>query len=502
MPVSQAPRAMRMSELVAASGVSKETIHFYLREGLLPRPKKTRRNMAYYDDEHLERLKLIRRLQTEKYLPLEVIKRVLRPTKSGGPRGGGEDLELLSGLFHLTGVGGEAQLTRAELKRRSGLSAEDVERAERRGLIREQGGRFGADDLRALELVRAVEETGVPAALAIESFALCARHLTALARDEARLFFDWIRHAERPMELVEAMRRAREPQARFVAAMRGRSLKEQIADYVAQIERAVEETGGPSSFPPSDDLLRRSTVLAALQRADPPDPERACFALFALGRFPALAEAAARAIAERGRRPRLVAYAGAAAVEAGDLDGGIALLAEAAEAAGTPPIARALLGAARVRLGRRTIEESGPGSALKQVAAGLDDLGRLVRARPPAGDDLAYGEHLRALLASGRVRTSLPPFFETRADGIADLRAVLASLSSEASAVPPGGGLDGSGARAPLDPAIAATLEANAAWFLAAALPPDDPERPSLTARAAAADPAGPIASRLRRSHD
>src|SRR5277367_6797780 len=70
-------KGMRMAELARRSGVTRETIHFYLREGLLPRPEKGGRTVAYYGEEHLERLQLIRRLREEKYLPIAVIRRLL-----------------------------------------------------------------------------------------------------------------------------------------------------------------------------------------------------------------------------------------------------------------------------------------------------------------------------------------------------------------------------------------------------------------------------------------
>ena len=38
---------LKMSELAEASGVSAGTIKHYLREGLLPEPVRTSRNMAY-----------------------------------------------------------------------------------------------------------------------------------------------------------------------------------------------------------------------------------------------------------------------------------------------------------------------------------------------------------------------------------------------------------------------------------------------------------------------
>jgi DNA-binding transcriptional MerR regulator len=53
---------LRMGELAEASGVPAPTIKHYLREGLLPEPVKTSRNMAYYPPEFVDRIKLIKRL--------------------------------------------------------------------------------------------------------------------------------------------------------------------------------------------------------------------------------------------------------------------------------------------------------------------------------------------------------------------------------------------------------------------------------------------------------
>ena len=68
---------LRMRELAEASGVPAPTIKHYLREGLLPEPVKTSRNMAYYPPEFVDRIKLIKQLQEERYLPLKAIKDVL-----------------------------------------------------------------------------------------------------------------------------------------------------------------------------------------------------------------------------------------------------------------------------------------------------------------------------------------------------------------------------------------------------------------------------------------
>jgi DNA-binding transcriptional MerR regulator len=67
----------RMRDLCALTGLSRQAIHFYIQQGLVPEGTKTGRNMAYYGAEHVERLRLVRRLQDERFLPLKQIRAVL-----------------------------------------------------------------------------------------------------------------------------------------------------------------------------------------------------------------------------------------------------------------------------------------------------------------------------------------------------------------------------------------------------------------------------------------
>ncbi|MGL4541934.1 MAG: MerR family transcriptional regulator [Polymorphobacter sp.] len=68
---------MRMRELEKRTGVGRETIRYYIREGLLPEPARASRNSASYSDDHVARLKAIKRLQDERFLPLAIIKTLL-----------------------------------------------------------------------------------------------------------------------------------------------------------------------------------------------------------------------------------------------------------------------------------------------------------------------------------------------------------------------------------------------------------------------------------------
>ncbi len=77
---------MKISELVKQTQVSKETIHYYIREGLLPRPRKLGKNVAEYNESYVERIRLIKELQDHCFLPLSLIKRILKYDKGSPER--------------------------------------------------------------------------------------------------------------------------------------------------------------------------------------------------------------------------------------------------------------------------------------------------------------------------------------------------------------------------------------------------------------------------------
>jgi DNA-binding transcriptional MerR regulator len=79
---------LKISELADASGVSAGTIKHYLREGLLGGDGivRTSRNMAWYPPEYVERIRLIKRLQEQQFLPLRLIKELLAERPPRTPR--------------------------------------------------------------------------------------------------------------------------------------------------------------------------------------------------------------------------------------------------------------------------------------------------------------------------------------------------------------------------------------------------------------------------------
>jgi len=70
-------RLLKIGELARLTKVSTRTIRFYVEEGLLPQPVKKHRNMAYYDPDSVRKIKAIKKAQSERFLPLVVIGRIL-----------------------------------------------------------------------------------------------------------------------------------------------------------------------------------------------------------------------------------------------------------------------------------------------------------------------------------------------------------------------------------------------------------------------------------------
>ncbi len=72
---------MRIGELVEKTGVPKETLHFYIRQGLLPRPRRAQGRLPDYSEAHLRRVLWIRELREEFFLPIPEIKKILRQNR-------------------------------------------------------------------------------------------------------------------------------------------------------------------------------------------------------------------------------------------------------------------------------------------------------------------------------------------------------------------------------------------------------------------------------------
>lgn len=136
---TDAPSPLRMKDLASLTGLPRQAIHFYINAGLLPAGAKTGRNMAYYTQEHVERLKLIRKLQHERFLPLKAIKALLEGREEQFPREQRTFLKAVSselaGTLAPRDAGSRATVDAEELLRAHGVDEEDLHRLMALGMV-------------------------------------------------------------------------------------------------------------------------------------------------------------------------------------------------------------------------------------------------------------------------------------------------------------------------------------------------------------------------------
>jgi DNA-binding transcriptional MerR regulator len=133
----------RMKDLCELTGLGRQAIHFYIQRGILPPGHKTGRNMAYYGEEHLERLRLIKKLQQERFLPLKAIAAILDDRESTFSE---QQRAFLLGVKQRLGArlgGGPGEVEVAPLLARLSITREDFDRMVELELIgcRDSGGR-------------------------------------------------------------------------------------------------------------------------------------------------------------------------------------------------------------------------------------------------------------------------------------------------------------------------------------------------------------------------
>ncbi len=227
----------RVEELASAAGVSIDTLRFYQAQRLLPPPQRVGRH-AVYSDEHLARLRRIKKLQADG-VPLAVIRRLLSPTRRS-------DAALSKAL-------GEEQcepvLTRSELAAQAGVPEALIKAVENAGIVEpERVGttvRYAAVDVELARNALALLNEGLP----LTDLLALAIHQADSVRevvDRAIEMFD--QHIRRgrdgterdPTEVVETFKRLLPAVTALVAHHFHRTL---VTRALARLERLGDEDG-------------------------------------------------------------------------------------------------------------------------------------------------------------------------------------------------------------------------------------------------------------------
>jgi DNA-binding transcriptional MerR regulator len=189
-----------IDELAHISGMPSRTIRFYNTQGMLPSPT-MRGRVAFYGDEHLLVLNLIKELKEQQNLPLETIKHLLEIRAKFGEVQ--MNLALRQRLQRsLTGGGQEVRLSKETLMQQTGATEKWIDELTRQDLLfplqTESGPVYSGDDILLLQLYERLEYLGLPIALP----ALIRFQLRQLARSEIAAVEQYVRPHWREEELT------------------------------------------------------------------------------------------------------------------------------------------------------------------------------------------------------------------------------------------------------------------------------------------------------------
>ena len=197
-----AKELLKISELAERSGVPVATIRHYLREGLLPEPVKTSRNMAWYPPEFVERIQLIKDLQERRFMPLKAIK----------------------GLLELEGEA--TRISAAELKRRYGVPQDVLDRLAELEVITPNSRGYGVSDVRIVEAISRFRAGGYDERIGFTVYDTLRykRAMEELVKEEVEVIMDRLGgelDADRAAQLVE---KGAEPLRDLISALHTKAL--------------------------------------------------------------------------------------------------------------------------------------------------------------------------------------------------------------------------------------------------------------------------------------
>jgi DNA-binding transcriptional MerR regulator len=226
-----AQELLKISELAEASGVPVATVRHYLREGLLPEPVKTSRNMAYYPPEFADRIRLIKQLQEERFLPLKVIRELL-DSADDDPERLRSLIELEDRILDRALAGERERVPAAEVRERYGVPGEVLDRLAELGVLGAGRGGYSPSDVRIVEAISRFRAGGYDERIGFTVYDTLRykRALEELVREEVDLLMQRLAGEMDPDRAVELIEAGAQPLQDLIAALHTKLL-------VAELER-------------------------------------------------------------------------------------------------------------------------------------------------------------------------------------------------------------------------------------------------------------------------
>lgn len=217
---------LKMRDLAERSGVSAGTIKHYLREGVLGDDEgivRTSRNMAWYPPEFVERIKLVKRLQEERFMPLRLIKGVM----DRGPEQAAAMVEVEDRILEraLAAQPGE-RLSRTQVRERYGVPQNVLDRLAEIAVLTPDRRGYDREDVQVIEAISRFRASGYDEALGFTVFdTLRYREaLQPLVEQEVRVLLDRLA-GEVPVErAAEIITGGADPLRDLIGAMHSKLL--------------------------------------------------------------------------------------------------------------------------------------------------------------------------------------------------------------------------------------------------------------------------------------
>ena len=188
---------MKMRELEERTGVNRETIRVYLRNGLVPEPGRPKPNVADYDESHITAIMAVRDLQRDSGLTLNQIKDVLNG-ESGNRRVDAAAFRNLETLV-ATRVGlDDRQVLITALAKAFPKAQADAETFERMGLVEilytRKGAALSVTDSRLVTIWGEMRASGYTEEMGFtpDILTFYKEPAETIARSESGLFLDFV----------------------------------------------------------------------------------------------------------------------------------------------------------------------------------------------------------------------------------------------------------------------------------------------------------------------
>jgi DNA-binding transcriptional MerR regulator len=403
-----ARKGLKIGQVAKATGATQPTIRHYAELGLIPKPRKTGKTMAYYDTACVERIKLIKKLQTEQFLPLEIIKRLIdsgqieeQEVRIGRAMAKTDKLNLSTG-----------PVDEDDIEKASGLERGVINRLEKEELIKpvQEGGRkvYHGFDCRVLDLVRRRNDLGLPLDFTIDLMKIYGSSVSTAVDQGMERFVKTLLDQRLTADALSTIREGDESMDQYMVLVRQHLLGERS-------RRAIDHANRLALLP---DMLNILPVPGRdLPKSMPSDPNWRFVIQFLRGDYASIREGLGRV--SRKSPPWRQACAVLANLLAGDYQEAAGIT-EALKPRGTDPLLNSTAAMAHAVLAGHATGFTRPAASIGKA---LQWLARVRESKADMNLELFMADYIR-----GSILLALPVPFGVKGEGLDILKHLDKSL--------------------------------------------------------------------------